>query len=258
MKRSKVRQLTLTAGAAFALGVGSFSAGAQSLDSVIQSNEQGNDAARQSQERIDRTVEQTRELAGQYSAVTKEVDGLKVYNQLLERQVENQRKQKEQLTKSMDEVTVVERQVTPLMTRMISTLETFIENDIPFLMDERSERLGDLKELLPRSDVTVAEKFRKVFEAYQIEAEYGRTIEAYKGTVSVGDGEREVDFLRIGRVGLYYQTADQEFTGRWDQSEGAYVELPDSQRSQVRTGLQVARQQVAPDLFTVTVSAPEA
>ena len=258
MKKSNMRQCGIWVSAALALLVAAVPAGAQNLNSVIQSNEQGNEAARQSQGRVDRIVDQTRDIAANYSAVTKEVDGLKVYNTLLERQVENQRRTMQKLTESMDEVTVVERQVTPLMTRMITSLEQFVSNDIPFLMDERTKRIEDLKALLPRSDVTVAEKFRKVFEAYQIENEYGRTIEAYKGTVEVGGGEREVDFLRVGRLGLYYQTSDADFTGRWDQSQGAFVELGDSERSAVKKGLQVARKQVAPDLITLPIAGPEA
>ena len=47
-----------------------------------------------------------------------------------------------------------------------------------------------VEEVAHRVDVTVAEKFRQVLEAYQVELEYGRTIEAYTGTVDV-DGQNE-------------------------------------------------------------------
>jgi hypothetical protein len=124
-------------------------------------------------------------------------------------------------------------------------------------MKERSERVGRLREMMERSDVTAAEKFRRVIEGYQIENDYGRTIEAYKGSTQVNGNELEVDFLRIGRVALMYQTVGGATTGAWDTASGAFVELPAATyQKQVSDGLKIARKQVAPDLLIVPVAAP--
>ena len=89
----------------------------------------------------------------------------------------------------------------------------FVDLDVPFLLEERKERVAKLNELMERDDVTVAEKFRKVTEAYQIEMDYGSTIEPYKDTVNIDGGTREVDFLRVGRVSLIYQSQDGQVSG---------------------------------------------
>jgi hypothetical protein len=124
-------------------------------------------------------------------------------------------------------------------------------------MKERTARVARLREMMERSDVTAAEKFRRVIEGYQIENDYGRTIEAYKGSTDINGNQREVDFLRIGRVALMYQTVGGEITGSWDAESGAYVELPPATyQSQVADGLKIARKQVAPDMLIVPVAAP--
>ena len=105
-----------------------------------------------------------------------------------------------------------------MMTKMLDSLEVFIALDTPFLLEERAERLERLREMMARSDVSAAEKFRRVIEAYQIENDYGRTIEAYKHTVDVDGVQQEADFLRIGRTALLYQSVDGEVFGMWDSS----------------------------------------
>lgn len=234
------------------------SAWAQNLSDLIGAQNQGNSASQASQDRVDNIVDQTRDITGDYKAVLKEIDGLKVYNQLLQTQVDAQNREIRQIDESMEQVTVVERQVVPLMVRMVDGLEQFIRLDVPFLQGERTERIANLRAMMERSDVTPAEKFRRVMEAYQIENDYGRTIEAYVGLQNVDGTEREVDFLRVGRIGLYYQTLDTQFSGAWDNKARSWTPVGNDARGEIRDGLKIARQQTAPDLLTLPVAAPEA
>ena len=231
---------------------------AQSVDSVLQAETRNVRIAQESQERIDKVVQETRSLVDQYKGINKEIDGLNVYNQLLERQIAGQQSEINDTTASIDQVTVIERQILPLMVRMIQGLDQFVSLDVPFLMDERTKRVEGLKGLIDRSDVTVAEKFRRVMEAYQIENDYGRTIESYKGSIDINGDQRAVDFLRVGRVAYLYQTEDGSDTGAWDQQSRQWVDLGDSYRNNVKTGIAIAQKQQAPDLLMLPISAPEA
>ncbi len=227
------------------------------VDDVTQAGEQRADAGAQEQQRVETLANQTDKLLTEYRTVTKVVDGLKVYNNLLQRQVDNQQAEMDALAESIDNVALIERQIVPLMTRMLDSLEQFIDLDVPFLIDERTERLERLREMMERSDVAAAEKFRRVIEAYQIENDYGRTIEAYRGSLDIDGQSREVDFLRIGRVALVYQTVGGGITGGWDQAAGDWTVLPpEVYKAAVNTGLRIARKQIAPDLLIAPVAAP--
>ena len=144
------------------------------------------------QQDIDELHNETRALIDDYHARLKLVEGLRQYNRMLQKQLDDQRDDIATLQTSIADVAVVERQILPLLSRMIDGLEKFVALDVPFLQEERSARTAKLRELLVRSDVTVAEKARRVLEAYQIENDYGRTIEAYKAKLDLVDASFEI------------------------------------------------------------------
>ncbi|MFQ5610168.1 MAG: DUF3450 domain-containing protein [Woeseiaceae bacterium] len=232
---------------------------AQSVDQVLQADQRRLTLAQQSQERINSIVEGTRSLEDQYRAINKEIDGLRVYNRLMAAQTDGQKATLEDIALSMDQVDVINRQIFPLMTRMIDGLKQSIELDVPFLMPERRDRVANLEEIMERSDVSVAEKFRKVMEAYQIENDYGSSSETYEETLTFdfGDGDetRAYNMLRIGRVGLYFQSDDAKITGHWDQANRRW-EQDDSARNEIRKGIRMAKQLIAPEIIVIPVSAP--
>ena len=226
------------------------------VEQVMSEGEKRADAGAAEQRRVEQIADQTADLLNDYNTVSKVVDGLVTYNALLQRQIDNQNQEMAALNESIRNVSLIERQILPMMTRMLDSLEVFIELDTPFLIKERQERLERLRGMMERSDVSAAEKFRRVIEAYQIENDNGRTIEAYKDTVEIDGVAQEADFLRIGRVSLAYQTVGGGTTGAWDKEAGQFVKLDDSEfKNQVAHGLKVARKQVAPDLLVVPVPA---
>jgi len=232
---------------------------ASTLDSILNVGEAKNEAARKSQAKIDRLADETRDLLSDYKTVTKQIDGLKVYNGRLERQIQNQMKRVTSIDESISQVTVIQRQMTPLVIRMIDGLEQFVELDVPFEKEERLQRIQFLRDNLDRADVTVAEKFRGVLEAYNIELQYGRGVDTYRGTIDLGGTKRDVDFLRVGRIALVYQTTDGALAGAWDKSAGAWVELPSGEYdAAIRKGIRIAKKQATIELLSMPVSAPEA
>lgn len=229
----------------------------QAVDQIVAAEERRIQQAQESQDVIDGIVEETRSITEEYRSVMKEVDGLIVYNTLLQRQIDDQNEELRNLSESIDSVTVIERQILPLLTRMIDGLERFVAADVPFLINERTERVNSLSELLNRADVTAAEKFRVVMEAWQIENDYGRTIFSYTGELDIDGLNREVAFLQIGRVSLIYQTPDGENQGVWDQANREWVALGTDYRNSIRLALRLARGQSAPALLLLPVPAPE-
>ncbi|ANO53136.1 DUF3450 domain-containing protein [Woeseia oceani] len=228
---------------------------AQSVDDVLKADQRRLELAQASQERINEVVEGTRSLTDQYRAINKEIEGLQVYNRLMSAQVEGQQATLADIELSMDQVDVINRQIFPLMTRMIDGLEQSIALDIPFLKAERTNRVESLKEIMERSDVSVAEKFRKVMEAYQIEMDYGSSSEWYKESLDIDGALRDYNMLRIGRVGLYFQSDDSQITGHYNQETRQYELIDDENRSEIRKGLRMARQLIAPELLLLPIPA---
>ena len=229
---------------------------AASLDDVLGVRSSTTIEGAKSQAKIDEVTEQTRDLLQQFKTVMKVVDGLRVYNQQQRRLIQNQEDELSELEQSIDNVTVIERQIGPLIEKMIVNLEKFVELDIPFLISERRERIEFLKDTLDRADVSVAEKFSQVLQAYQVENTYGTTIEAYTDVIELEGKSRQVDMLKWGRVSLVFQTPDAESTGVWNNETRQWVMLPDEFRTGVRDGLRIARKTQTADLVHLPVSAP--
>ena len=229
---------------------------AETLSQILNAQTERTLMAQESQQRVDKISDQTNKLQDQYRATLKEIDGLQIYNKLLELQIENQARVKVDLEKSIVLVSVINRQIVPTMTKMIEALDLFVNADVPFLLDERTERVENLKEIMQREDVTVAEKFRKVTEAYQIENDYGKTIETYKDTLQVDDKTLELDFLRVGRVAFMYQSVDGKVSGVWNQKTTQWEDASDN-RNEIKMGLSIAKKQVAPDLVIIPVDTAE-
>ncbi|MBB1292117.1 MAG: septal ring factor EnvC (AmiA/AmiB activator) [Pseudoalteromonas rhizosphaerae] len=230
---------------------------ASDLNKVIDKSSEINQSAAQSQTKIDKIADSMQGRLQQFKTLNKEIDGLTVYNAQLSKQLSNQVSEMEAINLSMDQVSIIERQITPLMLRMITGLEQFVALDVPFLTDEREKRLASLKDMMNRADINSSEKFRRVLEAYQVEVDYGRTIEAYTALLDVDGQEREVDFLRIGRLELIYLTRDGKKAGSWDTTSKQFVALDDSTISQISKGLRIARKQLAPDMLTLPVHAAD-
>jgi hypothetical protein len=224
------------------------------LDRIEDEGMQRADEGFAAQSRINEINTRNRELIDEYRAQLNLVQGLETYIELLDRQLAGQAVEIETLQTSVTDVASVERQILPLMTRMIDSLDEFVELDVPFLIQERRQRVAGLRDLMGRADVTIAEKSRRVFEAYQIETDYGRTIEAYTAKLDLKGASYDAEFLRIGRVNLLYTTVGTGDVGYWNAAERRWEELDRSPwRRLIQRGLAVARQEVAPEMISIAL-----
>ena len=246
--------LAMSALAFLAMPVSWYASHAQDLGAIVDVAQAATADGAASQSRIDNLDDETDQLTRDYRVALKQLAALREYNAQLEKLIDGQKKEMVSVRKQIDDVTNVDRTIMPLMFRMIDALDQFVKLDMPFLADERRARVANLRALMDRSDANPAEKYRKILEAYEIENEYGRTIEAYEGEMDINGETRTVSFLRIGRVALVYQTLDGEESGAWDQAQGQFTDLDGDFDSELRSALRIAKQQAAPDLMVVPVT----
>ena len=205
--------------------------------------------AAESQSRIDQLDDETVALLSEYHTELERLADLETYNANMREMRASQEAEKQRLTRELAEVEVVRREIVPLMVEMVDVLAQFIELDQPVLREERVARLDALQSNLNRSDVELGEKYRRLIEAYQIEAEYGQTIEAYEGPLSVSGRDLTVDYLRIGRVALFYLSLDRGEGGLWDPVGQRWAPLQPEQLEQLEFAVRVARKQAPPNLM---------
>lgn len=205
--------------------------------------------AQRSQQRVDELDDSTREALNRYRHALQQKERLAEYNKQLAEMVESQRGELEDLQAQLATIEETQAEVMPMLQRMLTSLEQFIALDVPFLQEERADRLAQLKALMVRPEVSVAEKYRRVLEAYQIESDYGRTLEAWRGSLEIDGSERVVEFLRLGRLMLFYQTLDGHVQGYWDNANRQWQSLPASYNRTLQQGLDMARQQQTPALL---------
>lgn len=214
-------------------------------------------AAVQAQTEIDGLADETQEAISEYRVRLQELDRLRSYNNNLQRTINDQEREKASLTRQINEFGDLEQGIVPLLMSMIDDLDRFVQLDVPFWEQARRDMITRLRDLMDRSDVSIAEKYRNVMGSYVDEASLGGNMDSYPGELVIDGVTRKVDFLRIGRVLLAYQTPDRERTGYWDTNAREWRALDNSYRSPITLGLRMARNLAPPDILTLPIAAPK-
>ena len=231
---------------------------AANLEQIQAVGEKKIEEDQKSQEKIDKIVSGAQERLIQYRSLLKQIEGLEAYNKQLSTQVASQENLIQRFDQSITQVALIERQMSPLVAKMADSLEKFVELDLPFNTEERQERMAFIKENLIAADIGVAEKFRQVVEAYQIENEYGRKIDSYHDIINLNGVDQEVDVLRVGRIAMVSQTKDTKTSARWNNETKTWEVLDNgTYRNAIRNGIKMAKKQAPIEILTLPITAPE-
>lgn len=223
------------------------------LESAIETKLQAQNDAIKSQKSVEQLVDQTKDIVEQYREAISKTDNLHTYNGQLSKLIKQQKASVNSIKRQLDNVEETQRNIVPLMIKMIDTLDKFVSLDLPFLAEERQQRVKDLKTMMDRPDVSLPDKYRRIMEAYQIELEYGRTIESYTDTVNVDGQEYTVDVLRVGRLLMSFQTLDGKLSGIWNKEAKTWEELPSEYDRSIKQGIKVAKKQAPPELIKLPI-----
>ena len=234
------------------------SAWADKTDDIVNRNITRQKDGAASQKRIDDVSERTEKVIAQYHQQRKNVEVLKKFNDRMRRTLEAQQVAMRKLERSIEDASLIERQIVPLMLSMIDGLERFIAADIPFKLDERRARLDRIKGYLTNANISAAERFRQVLDAYSIENAYGQSIDVFVEELSLPEGELTVNVLQVGRSGLYYLTIDGKQSGYWNQETKQWIKLDSSHNPGIARAIRMMQGKEVKDLMLLPVRAPEA
>ncbi len=221
----------------------------QKADATIQT------AAAKSQEKVNKLHEQAGDIVYQYRQVIDDTDGLRSYNDYVASLVADQEQKIKATQEDINGIDKTRQGLVPLMFKMIATIEEFVALDLPFEKQERHDRIAYLKEMMVDSNVSTAEKYRKVLEAYQIELQSGRTSQVNQGKETINGKELTVDVLQFGRITLVAQTLDSQQTWVWNKNAKNWDSLGEEWNRPTRNAIDVVRGDKSPNLVQLPVPA---
>lgn len=208
-----------------------------------------------SQAKINTLYEQTQELLAEYRNTVDEAEVLSGYNDHVQRMIDDQKANIASLQKQINGIDKVKQGVVPLMYKMIDTLETFINLDVPMNIERRKERVENLRDVMTNSNVTTSEQFRLVLEAYEIEAGYGTIFDSYQAEMDFNGTTLTADFVHMGRIAFVAQSLDGKRSWLWNNQNRAWEELSDEYLKPVKDAIAMARKQLPMDLTKLPVFA---
>ena len=238
---------------AFSLFIGAQEIVDETLNSQVDANIPGVVA----QKEIDNLDEQAKKLYYEFKDTVSEYEGLRRYDDQLEKIVFSQEEEINSILKQIDSLDNVNKEILPFLKETIDSLRKFVNLDIPFLKESRLARLDNLDSIILKSNVTTAEKFRKVFEAYQVETAFGNTIETYPGFIELEGQTITVDYFRMGRLGWYYRSANGKESGYWNKFEDSWVHTNGKLNDEIKLALDIANRQTPPNFITLPVQPVE-
>jgi len=221
---------------------------AELIDTAISLEASSSTAAASRQETIDNLDSQIIFLTGEIQYLSQQLDLTNIYNRQLQELIDSQNAEINSINEQMAQLDETNKGILPKLEEMVNVLAEIIMNDTPFLLKEREDRVNVIKDLLTQSNISTSEKFRRVFEAYQIENEYGRTVEAYRDEITVDGQNYNVEIFRLGRVGLYARTADGDYNAMYSRSEKKWIKSKGIDNDLV-IALKIARKEMPPSLI---------
>lgn len=205
----------------------------------------------QSQKETEEWQQQKEKLVIQLEQLQLTVKNLQEQKRELSSQVETQQKRVDEKTQKLADIKQIQEEMDPFVKTLADSIAALPENGLPFLQEERDERIKNLRITLADKEIPISEKFRKAMEALQVEAEYGLTIETYQKQITLGSGKVLVNIFRFGRLGLYFQSLDQQSCGMFDIAEGKWIRLPDSCNFNMQKAVEIASKRRPAELLAL-------
>jgi hypothetical protein len=252
-KTMKAIRTSLLAGAAALVAAG----GAQAqLDQALQVARQSTQAGAQAQAQIDTLADQADNAEREYLAVREQIESQRVFVEQQRVFLRSQENELAGLQAQLERVGNIERDLTPMLLEMFTALEDFIAQDLEFRMDERTARLDRIREALGDAQVSPAERYRVLLNAYEIEASYGRSLTAYEEEVEVDGVPQPARILQIGRVALIREVDGALEIRTKDNPE--WRPVPGSMAADVDRAFRIANEVTTPEVFVAPLPGPDA
>ncbi len=227
---------------------------ASDLQNAANVTEKSHANSAKSQQRIDASSEKTLTMRAEIEQLEQEIKNLEVYRDHLTALLANQEEEVVSFESQIDEIQDTRQGVVPLMYQMIDALASHIEQDVPIRVEARNNRVSGLQAMMSRADVSDAEKYRRILEAYMIEMDYGTKIAVYQGNIEFEGQQLDVEKFYLGRLSLLAKSSNGARYWSWDQSQNEWLLVDAKTHKDLEQAFRLADKQIAPTLLTLPVS----
>jgi hypothetical protein len=216
------------------------------IERTTQSDQQMQQKATQWEDQKQILISELQELNGQSRWLDHQIRKYQVY-------IRKQMASIAALEQKRAEVQEINQSLEPYLEEVYERLAAFIQQDLGFLAEERQKRLQFIRDSLDDYHISLSEKCRRMLEALQVEAEYGRTVEAYDTVLDMKGQPVAARIFRLGRVNLFYQTLDGKKVGRFNPGTGQWEPLHDRFAATIGQGIEMAERRRVVDLLDLPI-----
>lgn len=222
------------------------------LESALNAAKASTTASAASQRRVEEADDAADTAAREFRAVLQQKDNIALFVAQQDIYLQSQKSEIESLQRQLGTVESIKQGMAPMMLRMTAQLEDAIGEDLPFNLNERTARIQDVKQILSDPDVSPAEQYRRVLNAYKIEVSYGQGIDSYEGAHPTRPGNI-VNFIRFGRTSLVYVSKDESEVAKYNLETGEWDVLQGADALAMRQAIRIARGEAAPGIVYAPV-----
>jgi hypothetical protein len=139
--------------------------------------------------------------------------------------------------------------ITPVLKESIAELRTVVSESLPFRLEQRLKALDEIENRLDSGIVSPNKAANQLWAYVEDELMLGKSSGIYNDTVNIDGQEKLVKVLRIGKVAMFYKTAEDQYgvtrleKGQWRQqpfddssSVSELEQLFDSFNKNIRNG----------------------
>lgn len=203
----------------------------------------------ETQESEDQWASERETLSAKYDELIKRQKQQKDLRDALKKDIQAFTAENDSLTRQIEDARNISLEIRPYLEDVFKRLEETVIAGSPFLMEERTSRLKNLRTILDDPGIDVSEKFRKVMEAVFIEAEYGNTIDVYPQKITTDGKEIQAQIFRLGRLSLFFSSLDRKQTGYFDVNEKRWEILPENYNRHIGTAIDIGSKKRPVDLI---------
>lgn len=141
----------------------------------------------------------------------------------------------------------------PYLDKVVNNLSNFIDQDMPFLMQERKTRLSFLRQSLINYKIGLGEKLRRVLQALEIEAKYGMEIQTREDEINLNGQKLDGYILRLGRMDMFFISLDRQIAAKYNKYQKKWIKISNEYIDDIEQTIEISQKKRAAQIVDLPI-----